>query len=190
MAGSGVSDAQSFRFKPALLRGAQDWVLEGSDLRTPHDRFNLNLVTETRFAEMGIKRGGVIRRLDLSHPEGKLSIGVTGVASDTNVQTHADLVGAILARLAERDADLPLIIGEGGAPRFAMFLTGLFSLLAAAGLAIAVVVGNGRSNMEVFLSIGVLAVFGLVIAARYWPWRSLPVLSVGMAPALMAALKT
>ena len=185
-----MSDPQAFRFRPALLRSAQDWVLDGRDLRGPYERFNLDLVTETLFAEMGVRRGGVIRRLDLIHPQGKLSISVTGIASDRNVRAHADLVGAILARLAERDENLPLVIGERGAPRLTMFLAGLFSLLAAAGLGIAVAVGNGRTNAEVFLSLGVLAVFGLVVSARYRPWAALPRLTVGIAPALIAALKS
>lgn len=181
---------RTFRFKPALLRSAQDWTLAVSELRAPAGSFDLSHVTETRFAEMGVKRGGVIRRLDLIHPDGKVSVGVSGMASDRNVQTHADLVGAILERLAGRDPDIPLIIGEGGAPRAIMFGTGVVAALFSLVLLIAVLSGNGRSSAEVFTGAGALLLFGLFLCVRYWPWRRLPTLTVATAPALIAALKT
>ncbi|WP_136634794.1 hypothetical protein [Pseudooceanicola onchidii] len=178
-----------FSFKPAPLRFAQTWELRGDTLTTPATTLDLRRVTGCQMAEMGLKGGGVIRRLDLTHPGGKLSVPVTGAWNDRQVQTHAALMVAILERLAARDPDLPLVIGEGGAPRVMMFVVGLVSLLFSAGMGVAVLAWSGRGGQDVIAPLGVLIVFGLVVAWRYRPWRKRPVLGVAAGAILVQALK-
>lgn len=183
-----MSPAQVFRFKPALLRAPQDWALDGDELRGPHGSFDLTTVTETALTEMGWY-GSKILRLDLIHPEGKLSVGVTGASSNPNTHAFADLVGAVLDRLAERDADLRLYIGERGPIRIVMFGIGLAAFAFAGVVGISTLAVVGHDTVEVATGIAVMALFGLGVMVHYWPFGSAPKATVGAAPALVAALK-
>lgn len=183
-----MNPAQVFRFKPALLRAPQDWELDGVELRGPHGSFDLTTVTETALTEMGWY-GSKILRLDLIHPDGKLSVGVTGARSNPNTHAFADLVGAVLDQLAQRDADLPLYIGERGTTRMVMFGIGMAAFAFAGVVGISTLAGVGRNTVEVVTGIAVMALFGLGVMVRYWPFGSPHKVTVGLAPALVAALK-
>lgn len=178
-----------FRYKVAPLRFAQTWTLDGDRLTTPSGTLDLRQVTRCQLAEMGVRRGGIIRRLDLFHPGGKLSVPVTGTGGDAQVQTHAALMEAIFDRLAARDATLPLLMGEAGAVRWSMFLAGLFALVGGVGLGLAVLAGSARGGTEVLTPLVVLIAFGLILSVRYRPWRALPQLDVSSGQVLARALQ-
>ena len=184
-----MAEAQVFRYKPALLRGSLVWTLDGEVLRGPEGEFDLSTVTGTRITETAVQ-SSLTRRLDLEHPGGILQIGVTGAGKgDPDMAVHADLMAAVFRVLAARDPEIPLVVGERGAARIAMFGIGVVAVLFAVVMAIALVSGNGRSSAEAVSGIVVLGAFGLVLSLRNRPWRALPSLPVAVGAVMAEALK-
>lgn len=178
-----------FSYKPALLRRAEPWRIDGTMLRGPNRSLDLTTVTGCVLADMGLKRGGLIRRLDLLHHEGKFSLSVTGMGPSEEVHKHLDLVVAIFARLSQLNPELQVTFGEGGGIRWTMFLIGAAALAFTAVLVGAVLSGSGRSTPEVFSSSAALGLFGLYVSVHYWPFRPRPALSVGTAGPLIEKLR-
>lgn len=183
-----MSEVQVFQFKPALMRAPQEWVLDGDDLRGPHGSFDLTKVTETSLTEMRI-RGSKIRRLELVHPGGRLLVSISARLTSPHMHAFADLAGAVLARLATRDAELPLYFGERGAPRMVMFLIGLATAAFSVVVGVSGLAGGAGNSQEVLVGIGIMTLFGLWIVIRYWPFGATPMVTVGEAPAVVNALK-
>lgn len=164
--------AQRFTYKPALLRAACDWVLDGTRLTGPRTDLELPEVTAARFVESSVQTLRH-RRLDLYHPSGTVRLSAnlprSSGPTEPNRAAHRSLMLAVAEALPP---DTPVAIGEAPALRGLKFGIGVFAVLMGGGLAVtAMTVGMNRNAItEAGLGMAALTLFGLWYAARNAPW--------------------
>jgi hypothetical protein len=176
-----------FSFKPALLVGRLHFTLgeEALVCTNSHGAEKWQLgwadITKVAFVEHKVKASRM-RRLDLMTAKrgDKQSISYTGglgnPAADPDGVAQLDLMAAILERLAARDREFQVIIGECGGARVAIFAIGLASIVGATGLA-ALVVSTGVSQDR--MAAGsvpalMLVLLGAGLTYTHAPWRDVP----------------
>lgn len=174
-------------FKPALLRGARTWHLQGNMLTGPQGPLDLSQVTEVGLSQTHI-RASVIRETALIHLHGTFRIGCSSASTKgSDMRGLGLLTDAILSELAVINPDLPVHMGYRGGQRVAMFVVGVITALFALGMGIALLAGSGRSNAEIVIVLIGMLLFGAMLTWQNAPWRKVPSLPVSLAPVILAA---
>lgn len=195
-----MTGGTEFTFKPALLRAPvrhaltqAALILHDSD-GAQVDRLAWEAITGGAFVEMRAQGAFRMRRLDLFHPGGTLSLSCTAPDGDlspgTDAGKHWALMIAVLERLATEDRGIRFNIGEYGRGRVAMFGVGLFSALTAVGLGI-VMLATGVSVDKMTgaaLPLVLMLGFGGVLMSKHAPWRPPPAFEAGALAQVLAAM--
>jgi hypothetical protein len=182
--------SQTFRYKPAPLRGVTDWALDGSRLTGPKTDLDLGTVTGARFVESSVQTLRH-RRLDLLHPAGTVRISANLPRSAGPDAPHRAAHRAlILAVLDILPPETPVAFGETPALRGIKFAIGVLAVLMGGGIAVtAMVAGMNRNAVtEVGIGLTVLTLFGLWYAAQNAPWTAQPELTAQGASSLIQVL--
>ncbi|WP_370323156.1 hypothetical protein [Henriciella pelagia] len=181
---------QTFEFKPALMRGRDNWTLDSGLVTHNGEPFcSLERVTAARYAEMSVKHThsewfeltvpGRVHRVSCNMPAG----------DDSNRQFRA-LCAAVLTDLVERKPDLQVTIGAGGAIRWAMFIIGavaaVFGLIVLASIGLGAI-RDAKVGFALVFSLGFVA-FGAWLAWSYRPWAPPLLLPVSVARDLLSRL--
>lgn len=181
-----------YSFKPALLCGAQDWVLDETILTGPARPIDLRDVTRAVWVERVIRRNR-FTRLDLHDNEGRISIAITTQTGqdrdDPDRAAHRGLCRAVAGVLAELEPDLPVVVGEYGRAALAMFVIGALTLLAGIALpllALATGVSGGKLAGAA-VPIMMLLAMGGVFAWTNRPWKPEATIPAAALPALLLA---
>ena len=178
---------QSFEFKPALLRGRDNWTVDSGMLTCNGElylsfadvtglHFGEMTVRQTRSAWLDIDTGGTRHRIGCNAPRG-----------DLDSEQFLALCRAIVTEVAETKPDLTMKVGVGGGARWTLFLLGLAMI--AAGIAGMVFSQEARRGMEFFALAagGGFALFGLLLAFMWRPGAGILVLNSDQARAHLAA---
>ncbi len=174
----------SVAIRPAPVRRAVTFTLEGTLLTAGERRVELAQVTAARFVDFGADKRP-IRYLVLEHPEGALRIDCNAggglAAMDRDMQGFIDLAAAILDALAGAQPGLRVEIGERGAARWAMFGIGVVSLAVGIGLPLAALASGASGDRLLAAAVpsGILALVGIALALANAPGRDLPSLPPG-----------
>ncbi len=183
----------TFDYKPALLAGRLSYDLDDDFLvcrdldKVEKWRINWGEIASAAYVEHKVRRSRM-RRLDLlragqagqAGQNERRSISFTGApgnpASDPDGVVQLDLMAAILDRLAARDPDFAVGIGEYGGYRIAMFVFGVLSVGFAVGLMVLVLVTGvplDRIVAGTLPGLLLLAIGGALIYSHA-PWRKRP----------------
>ncbi|HIG23637.1 MAG TPA: hypothetical protein EYG02_04255 [Henriciella marina] len=178
---------QSFEFKPALLRGRDNWTVD-SGMLTCNGELYLSFanVTGLHFGELRARQTHSAW-LDVETGDRRHRIGCNAPPGDQNYEQFLALCRAIVGEVAEARPDVTLKVGVGGAPRWIFFLLGLAMILAGiAGMAFS---QEARGGMELYALIagGCFAVVGLLIAFIWRPGTGIRKLDLDEARAHLAA---
>lgn len=185
---------EEFSFRPAPLRQAVEWRLDGDALEGPDGSFDLSRIERATFVETPI-RGMRMRRLDLGGTEGVCRIAINSTRGlppeDPDRAAHQDLCRAVAARLADRAPDLPVTIGERGAIRAIWFGLGVVSLLAGLGLGVGALASglSGDRLIGAAVPLVLLTLLGGLLMSGCNPWRKPPQIPVEALPALLDTLE-
>lgn len=160
---------QSFEFKPALLRGRDNWTVD-SGMLTCNGELYLSFadVTGLRFGELSTRRTHSAW-LEVTTPDHNYRIGCNAPRGDQNNEQFLALCRAIVDEVGEVQPDLKLKVGVGGAPRWIFFLLGLAMIVAGiVGMAFS---QETRRGMELYaLTAGAcFAAVGLLVASVWRP---------------------
>lgn len=177
--------AQSYSFKPALLRGERTYRLVGRAL-TLHDGTEVDLaaVTAAGFVNHTLRRSRIMR-LDLYLGEEKHSIGYNGAEGAWQTDPHARaflmLVRDVLASVSGLQPDFVVRLGETGGIRMAMFVIGVLSALGGGGLFVTALASGVSADRLSAAALPTLLMLGLgaVLVRAYWPWRAAPTGTAG-----------
>ena len=185
-----AEDVQSFEFKPALMRGRDNWTLDAGFLTRNGELFcSLDNVAGVRFAQLSARHAHS-SWLDLTLEDRKERISCNLPPGDENNAAFLGLATAILADLEVRKPDLQVAFGAGGAVRIAMFAIGLVAL--AFGLVVWIILANGGVResraLMAFLFAGGFVLFGAGLAWSYRPWAPPAMVPVETARLLVAGL--
>lgn len=186
------SGARTFAYKPALLARRQtvqidaDGVAVSDHNGNPLWHLRWDVIGKVALVDLGARRMHM-SRIDLIPRDGSrrrsvsctVSAGTT--TSDPDYAVYKDAVGAITTRLAAVEPSLPVLIGEHGKSRWAAFLVGVASALAALVMAVlAQMSGRGEALMgNAMVPFLLLLLFGLTVAWAFSPWRRRPTQPVG-----------
>lgn len=190
---AGARLTEVFTFRPAPLRAAQDWRLDGNTLTFPRGSYDLAEVEDAVFVDSRIQFMR-LRRLDLTGPAGLCRIAINtrlGLsADDPNRAAHRALCQAVARQLAKRAPDPPVKLGETGGMRILWFCIGMMALVFSFGLgAAALATGVSSDRLAgMVVPLLVLALFGGVIVWRHALWRKLPQTPVSALPGLLDAM--
>ncbi len=186
-------EAQRFTYKPALLKPAQTWELEGPILRGPGQVVDLRDVSDAGMSEHVIKRTRM-RRLELVTSKGKLHLGLNQdehlPAWDQDRAAHRALCSAIAERLAEVHPDMAVAMGTTGGARWGMFVVGALSLLVGLGIGIAAMITGVSGDRMAAAAVPMLGLIllGFVVVRSHAPWKPVPKVPVALVPAILEAL--
>ena len=178
-------------FKPALLRGAQEWRIEGTALDGPAGRIDLNDVERAAFVDQAMK-GHSFTRLDLIEGDRTLSISITSPKTDDpdpDRQAFFALTLAVAQILKDRRPGIPVTIGEYGRSALIMFVIGVLSLLVGVGIG-AVALASGLSGERLgaaAVPVLLLVAFGGMVAWARRPWKPALELPAASLPILLEA---
>ena len=184
---------ERFRFRPAPLRPAQDWLIDGALIEGPSGAILLHEITGLRISETRVQ-ATLLRSVQLWHSGGHTRISVNLPRRAGPGHPDYDAYSALLTRIADRVArynpEMQVEIGESRGVLLAFFLIGLVSLLFGLGIAgLAMVTGLSGDRMAA-AAVPMLAMIalGLVVMQSNIPWRSPLRLPVTHLPAMLAAL--
>lgn len=185
-----ASDVQSFEFKPALMRGRNNWTLDAGFLTRNGELFcSLDNITGVRFAQMRV-RYTHSAWLDLAFAGGRHRITCNMPPGDESHSQFLTLVTSILDELSDRKPDMQVAMGAGSGVRWAMFLIGVFAALF--GLAFLLITASGgvRESKALFAYVfgSGFTAFGVGLAWVYRPWAPPALLPVALARELIARL--
>ena len=185
-----ADDVQSFEFKPALMRGRDNWTLDAGFLTRNGELFcSLDNVAGVRFAQLSARHTHS-SWLDLTLEDRKERISCNLPPGDESNSQFLALAAAILADLETRKPDLKVAFGAGGAVRIAMFAIGLLALVF--GLIVWIILANGGVResraLMAFLFAGGFVLFGGGLAWSYRPWAPAAMVPVETARLLVAGL--
>ena len=109
---------QSFEFKPALLRGRDNWTVD-SGMLTCNGELYLSFadVTSLHFGEMTVRQTHSAW-LDIETSETRHRIGCNAPRGDQNSEQFLALCQAIVADVSEKKPDLAMKVGVGGGARW------------------------------------------------------------------------
>lgn len=133
-------------------------------------------------------------RLDLGDGENLFRIATSSPhstrAESEDCAAFVALCQQLSETLSEKDPDFRIGYGEYGKARVAMFAIGVVSTLAGIVIMIAALLSgvSGDRLIGGGIAMGVLVIFGLVLARGYSPWRNPIPIDVGRFPAVMAYL--
>ena len=133
-------------------------------------------------------------RLDLGDGENLFRIATSFPHSTRSESEDCAAFVALCQRLSEvlseKDPDFRIGYGEYGKARIAMFAIGVVATLAGIGIMIAALLSgiSGDRLLGGGIAMGVLVIFGLVLARGYSPWRKPIPIDVGRFPAVLAYL--
>ncbi len=175
--------AEVFAFRPAPLRGPQEWQLEDGRLHGPSGTLALDRVRRLRLVD---RRYGDARmlRLDLIHDDGtldvSLTIGALAPEETPDLAAWSGLVAALGHAFSAQDPGLEVEIGEGGLAGWGMFVVGLLSLLAGLGIGLGAAMSGLAGDRLAAAALPVLLLIGLGWALVYGnrPWRARPCVPV------------
>lgn len=190
---AGARLTETYSFRPAPLRGPQDWHLDGDTLTGPPGTLDLSTVGQATLVDTRIQLMRM-RRLDLTAPSGLIGIAINsrlGLPGDhPDRAAHRALCQAVARRMAHHAPDLPVRIGEGGRLRMVWFGIGVLALVMGLGLGIAALATGVDADRLVGMVVPVaaLALFGAVIMHGHAPWRRRPEAPVSTLPALLDGL--
>jgi hypothetical protein len=180
-------------FRPAPLRGVQEWALKGTVLHAPDGRLELSQVRQARLVDKVIY-GSRMRRLDLKTASGttRIALSISRFAGhqESNLTAHLGLMRAVARRLAVIRPDLSVEIGESGGARLIMFGIGLVTLLSAVGMIVAMLMtglSTDRMAAAAVPMLMLLALGALLVKANH-PWRTLPSVPVATLDAVLDGL--
>lgn len=184
-----------YSFRPAPLRGPQDWRLEeGRRLIGPDGPCDLSGVARARFIDSTM-RGLRMRRLDLIGPDGLMCrIALNSrkglPPQDPDRAAHRALCLDVLRTLTAQTPDLPVALKETGALRVLWFGIGLLALIAGPGIAIAAVATGVDADrlIPMLVPVLLLGAFGAFIAWTHAPWRKVPSLPVSIMPTIIETM--
>ncbi|WP_084395679.1 hypothetical protein [Henriciella aquimarina] len=178
-----ADDIQSFEFKPALMRGRDNWTLDGGFLTKNGELFcDLGRIESARFAEMASQRV-YTAWLDLYQGDGRHRIACNLRRPSEHNQQFMSLAASVLENLAAREPDMPVAFGAGSGVRWAMFLIGLLAGLFGLGLWASVAMGGTAQDETLFVLLfgGLFVVFGAGLGWAYRPWAPPRMLSASAA---------
>ncbi|MBV6635677.1 MAG: hypothetical protein KI788_07215 [Mameliella sp.] len=184
---------ETYSFRPAPLRGPQDWQLDGDTLTGPQGTLDLSTVDQATLVDSKVQLTRM-RRLDLTTPSGLIRIAINsrlGLPGDhPDRAAHRTLCSAVAERLARHAPDLPVRIGETGRLSMVWFGIGVLALVMGPGLGIAALATGVDADRLVGMVVPVaaLALFGAVIMHGHAPWRRRPEVPVSTLPALLERL--
>ncbi|MEQ8559073.1 MAG: hypothetical protein RIB03_12215 [Henriciella sp.] len=163
---------QSFEFKPALMRGRDNWTLDGGFLTRNGELFcDLGMVDSARFAEMSSQRS-YAAWLDLHEGKTRRRIACNIRRPSDQNREFMSLAGAVFEHLAERKPELKVAIGAGSGVRWAFFIMGALMVLGAIAFMIAETIMDAPQS-EILVALIFCALFagvGGLMAANNRPW--------------------
>ena len=184
------ADVLTFTYKPALLRRAVTYRLDGTQLTGPKGALDLSAVTQAALITHDL-RGNLSTRLDLliggKRHSMSITIHRTTRKNDPDRLAHAALVLAVVGELARHNPETPVLLAEYGRARHMMFGVGVFSLLGGLGLMGAILVTGVSTDKALGAAFpcALLGLFGLALIYSNAPWRAAPSVSASqMAQAL------
>lgn len=170
----------TYTFKPALLRGAQTWRLEGDVLTRPDGReTNLTDVTGGQFVDMPAQRQ-MVAYLDLDTPAGRVRVSCNDHPRGAERAQFFAFVLDVLADLAAANPELQLKSGGGRVMRAFLALIGVGMLGFGAWFAAQAYLDPGSSG-DVF-AYGMGGAFALIGLGVIWmdaPWKPTPTITPG-----------
>ena len=178
-------------FKPALLRAAQDWRLNGTKLDGPGGHIDLSNVEKAAFVDQAMK-GHRFTRLDLMESDRTLSISITSPASGVPDPDREEFFAVLLAVaqvLADRQPGLPVAIGEYGRTALIMFSIGVLSLLFGLGIGFAALASglSGERLGAAAVPVLLLVAFGGTLGWARRPWKPALQISAASLPLIFEA---
>lgn len=181
-----MSGPARFAFKPALLRGALDYELQGDTLvctdaeGTLQWQVDLRQLDQAGFVTHTLS-GTHMWRFDLTGQDGtkrsvSLNFPVKGADQNPDRATFLALLAILAETLDRHQPDLPITLADTGAARWGFFAIGALSALGGIGLfAVALATGVASSRLPVVgLASGLLTLLGAVFVYAYRPWAQPP----------------
>ena len=163
---------QTFEFKPAVLRSRSNWTLDSGLLtRDGQPYCDLGQVTGARYAEMSMQKSHS-EWFELNYPGGRKRIACNMWPGDPHNTEFRKLCGAVLSELADRKPELQVVIGAGGAVRWAMFLIGAVAALFGLAVLLSIFMGGVNDGKVAFalLFSGGFILFGVWLGWSFRPW--------------------
>lgn len=178
---------QSFEFKPALLRGRDNWTVD-SGMLTRNGELYLSFadVTGLHFGELSVRQTHSAW-LDIETSANRHHISCNAPPGDTNREAFLAFCAAIVSEVGDVKPDVMMKVGVGGGPRWILFLLGLSMILAGiAGMALS---QEARRGMEMFALVAGagFAVVGMVMAFVWRPGSGIRNLNLDDARTHLAA---
>jgi len=178
---------QSFEFKPALLRGRDNWTVD-SGMLTCNGELYLSFanVTGLQFGELSVRQTHSAW-LDVETSNSQHRISCNAPRGDSHSEAFLALCSAIVGEVAEVKPDVTMKVGVGGGSRWSLFLLGLAMIVAGiAGMALS---QEARRGMELFALAagGGFVMFGMLMAFTWRPGAGVRRLNLDEARAHLAA---
>jgi hypothetical protein len=181
---------QSFEFKPALLRGRNNWTLDSGMLTRNGELYcSLATIEAARFAEITTSRTHSAW-LDLYVGGRRLRIGCNYPRGDAHNRQFMGLSEAIFSGLEAIRPDVRVAIGAGGGARWAMFLIGAGTALFGMFMLVSGLLGQVNSEAGIFAVLAGLgaAALGVWMGWSFRPWAAPATLPVSAARQYVAQL--
>ena len=163
-----------FTFKPSTLHDVETWALHSGVLRN-NDGVEIDLSTVNRgdFTDVAQGQGAHTNAVKLWFGENAHELKFMGAEASESRWTFLALCSALFEELAFAAPNARFTINGDSSMTWMAFIFGLGMLLGAPFAAFA---GMGaqetdRFHVLLFLS-ALLAVLGVVVAYRFWPWRA------------------
>lgn len=163
---------QGFEFKPALLRGRDNWTIDSGMLTRNGELYcSFANVKAARFAQMTTSRNHTAW-LDLKTDRRRNRIACNFHPASQDYQAFNTLCLAIMDELDRAVPDTRVAIGAGGGVRWSMFILGLLTAVFGVfmtGMGLAGRVNDGTVLFAAMFGLGAVA-FGLWLGWTFRPW--------------------
>ena len=175
---SGARMAQTFSYKPALLRSAQTITVSDAGVRLEKpgesERAAWGEIATVRYSVMKTHLAE-IHGLEFVLEDGRrLSVNRTDADErfeDTDDKPYREMLVAVLEGLASQRPDLDLILGEKRTTQWALFIIGMICIAFAFGITLLALTHGRSSRLEAaVVPIGAMLVFGGYIAWSFHPF--------------------
>lgn len=163
---------QGFEFKPALLRGRDNWTIDSGMLTRNGELYcSFANVTDARFAQMATSRNHTAW-LDLQTDRRRNRIACNFPPASPDYQAFNALCLAVMEELESHKPGMRVAIGAGGGVRWSMFILGLLTMAFGVfmmGMGLAGRVNDGTVMFSAGFGLGAIAL-GAWFCWSFRPW--------------------
>lgn len=163
---------QGFAFKPAVLRGGDNWTIDSGMLTRNGELYcSFANVKSARFAQMSTNRTHSAW-LDLQTDLRNNRIGCNMPPGSADYVAFISLCTAVFEQLDQQEPKPPVAIGAGGGVRWSMFILGILTAIFGLFMAIMGLAGAVNRGTELGAIGGGCAaiVFGGWLGWSFRPW--------------------